>query len=231
MNKSKTVSPALDKLSGSNYNKSNPQVTFGVEREAYFMKTTKKEILNAALTVFSEKGYDGALLRDISASLGITKPALYKHYESKEALWNAMIDYVEQYYSEHFGSVSDGPIPNDWDEFRQLSLSQVDFTMHDETVRRVRRLLMTQQFRNERVSALATKHFITDIEERYTAIFAGMTEKGLLKTSDPELLAFEYTAPVTVMIHLCDREPDREPEIMKKIESHIRQFSDEHKTA
>lgn len=60
------------------------------------MKTTKTEILNAALSVFSQKGYEGALLRDISSSLGITKAALYKHYESKEALWNALIDYVER---------------------------------------------------------------------------------------------------------------------------------------
>ena len=59
------------------------------------MKTTKKDIINAALNVFSQKGYEGALLRDISDSLGITKAALYKHYESKEALWNTMIDYVE----------------------------------------------------------------------------------------------------------------------------------------
>lgn len=193
------------------------------------MKTTKKEILDAALTVFSKKGYEGALLRDISASLGITKPALYKHFESKEALWNAMVDSVERYYSEHIGFVSEIPIPNDWDEFRKLSLRQIDFTLHDETVRRVRRLLMLEQFRSERMSALATKHFITDIEERYTKIFAGMLEKGLVKATDPELLAFQYTAPVTVMIHLCDREPEREPEIMKKIEAHIRRFTQEHK--
>lgn len=195
------------------------------------MKTTKDEILNAALTVFSQKGYDGALLRDISAALEITKPALYKHYESKQALWNAMIDYVEQYYSEHIGSVSAIPIPNDWDEFRELSFRQIDFTLHDETVRRVRKLLTLEQYRDERMSALATKHFVTDIEERFTKIFVGMIEKGVLKSSDPELLAFQYTAPVTVMIHLCDREPDREPEIMKKIKAHIRQFSDDHKTA
>lgn len=194
------------------------------------MKTNKDEILNAALTVFSGKGYEGALLRDISASLGITKPALYKHYESKEALWNAMIDYVERYYSEHIGSVSGIPIPNDWDEFRELSLRQINFTLHDETVKRVRKLLMVEQYRNDRMSALATKHFITDIEARYTKIFVGMIKKGVLKSADPDLLAFQYTAPVTVLIHLCDREPDRETEIMKKIEAHIKQFSDEHKT-
>ena len=40
------------------------------------MKTSKEEILNAALVVFSQKGYDSALLRDIASLLGITKPAL-----------------------------------------------------------------------------------------------------------------------------------------------------------
>ena len=194
------------------------------------MKTTKEEILNAALTVFAQKGYEGALLRDISASLGITKPALYKHFESKEALWNAMIDSAQRYYSEHIGLVSDIPIPDDWEEFSELSLRQINFTLHDETVRRVRRLLMKEQFRDERIGTLATRHFVTDIEERFTKVFAGMMEKGLVKSSDPVLLAFEYTAPVTVMIHYCDREPDKEPEIIKKIEAHIRQFTVDHKT-
>ena len=194
------------------------------------MKTTKEEILNAALTVFAQKGYEGALLRDISASLGITKPALYKHFESKEALWNAMIDSAQRYYSEHIGLVSDIPIPDDWEEFRELSLRQINFTLHDKTVRCVRRLLMKEQFRDERIGTLATRHFVTDIEERFTKVFAGMMEKGLVKSSDPVLLAFEYTAPVTVMIHYCDREPDKEPEIIKKIEAHIRQFTVDHKT-
>lgn len=193
------------------------------------MKTNKDEILDAALTVFSNTGYEGALLRDISASLGITKPALYKHFESKEALWNAMINYVEQYYSEHIGPVSGIPIPNNWEEFRALTLRQIDFTLHDETVRRVRKLLTVEQYRNDKMSALATKHFITDIEERYTKIFVGMIEKGVLKHANPELLAFAFTAPITVLIHLCDRAPDRETEIMTKIEAHIKQFSKEHK--
>ena len=193
------------------------------------MKTSKEEILNAALVVFSQKGYDGALLRDISSLLGITKPALYKHYESKEALWNAMIDYVERYYSEHTRAASGTTVPDNWDEFRELSLRQIDFTLHDETVRRVRRLLTMEQFRNKRTADLATKHFITDIEIRYTEIFTEMMKKGLLETEAPEFLAFRYTAPITMMIHQCDRDPSEEPEIMDKIEAHIKQFSYEHK--
>ncbi|MGN0496453.1 MAG: TetR/AcrR family transcriptional regulator [Lachnospiraceae bacterium] len=189
------------------------------------MKTNREEILKAALVEFSKKGYEGALLRDIAASLGITKPALYKHFESKEALWNEMIDYLEAYYQEHISAVSDIRIPKNWEEFRELSLKQIQFTLNDETVKRVRRLLTLEQFRNERMSALATKYFLTSIEERYQKIFEGMMKNGILRTTDSELLAFQFTAPVTVMIHLCDREPDRKQEIMDKIDAHIRQFS------
>ena len=193
------------------------------------MKITKQEILDTALDVFAERGYDSTILKDISDRLNVTKSALYKHYESKEALWDALIDHVEQYYSEHIGSVSGIPIPTTWEEFRALTLRQIDFTLHDETVRRVRKLLTVEQYRNDKMSALATKHFITDIEERYTKIFVGMIEKGVLKHANPELLAFAFTAPITVLIHLCDRAPDRETEIMTKIEAHIKQFSKEHK--
>ena len=49
------------------------------------MKITKQEILDTALDVFAERGYDSTILKDISDRLNVTKSALYKHYESKEA--------------------------------------------------------------------------------------------------------------------------------------------------
>lgn len=192
------------------------------------MKTNREEILKAALVEFSKKGYEGALLRDIAASLGITKPALYKHFESKEALWNEMIDYLEAYYLEHISAVSNIRIPKDWEEFRELSLKQIQFTLNDDMVMNIRRLLTKEQFRNEKMSAFATKYFITNNEQRYQKIFEGMMEIGILKQRNSKILAFQFTAPVTVMIHLCDREPDRKQEIMDKIEAHIRQFSLDH---
>ena len=192
------------------------------------MKTTKEQILNSALTVFSQKGYEGALLRDISSSLGITKAALYKHFDSKESIWNAVIDYVESYYSKHMESVSDIPIPENWDELKELSLRQIDFTIHDDTVKRVRKLLSLEQYRDTRISTLATKYFITNMEVRFTKIFERMIEKGALKCDNPKMLAFQYTAPITVLIHHCDREPKKEEKIMEKIIAHIELFTQMH---
>ena len=46
----------------------------------------KREILRAALKLFSERGLVGTSIRDIAAESGYTNPALYKHFASKEAL-------------------------------------------------------------------------------------------------------------------------------------------------
>jgi AcrR family transcriptional regulator len=53
---------------------------------------TKERILAAALEMFSQKGYAGTNIRELSASLGLVKSGVYKHYESKEAIWNALLD-------------------------------------------------------------------------------------------------------------------------------------------
>ena len=188
------------------------------------MKITKQEIMNTALIVFAEKGYDSTILKDISDRLNVTKSALYKHYESKEALWDALIDHVEQYYSENFGNTESIVVPDSLDKLTELSLRQLWFTMHDEMVRRVRKLLTMEQFRNERIKALAEKYFHSNIVSIYTTIFRGMAERDLIQMDDPELLAFEYTAPISMLIQVYDREPDRESEIHQKIQEHIHYF-------
>jgi TetR/AcrR family transcriptional regulator len=48
-------------------------------------------ILEAALTLFSEKGYDATSTREICQMAGITKPTLYYFFESKEAIYRALV--------------------------------------------------------------------------------------------------------------------------------------------
>jgi AcrR family transcriptional regulator len=45
------------------------------------------EILDAALSVFVEKGYEGGTMRDIAQRVGVTEPAIYRHFASKEELF------------------------------------------------------------------------------------------------------------------------------------------------
>jgi AcrR family transcriptional regulator len=48
-------------------------------------------ILDAALTLFSERGYEAASTREICELAGITKPTLYYFYRSKEGIYRALI--------------------------------------------------------------------------------------------------------------------------------------------
>jgi|GEM_PF-984026 len=165
------------------------------------MAISNDEILAVSLTLFSQNGYDGTSLQDIADCLKVTKGALFKHYDSKEALWNALIDKVEGYYGEHFGMVKNISLPDTLEELCKLTLRQVDFTIHDETVKKVRKLLTIEQFRNERMSALATKHFSGDIETIYTDIFEHLMKNGRVKTDNSSLLALGYTSPITIDSH------------------------------
>lgn len=187
--------------------------------------TTKTRILEEALVCFAENGYKGTNLRDLAARLGLTKSALYRHYDSKEAIWNAVIDSMEAYYTVRFGSSEKLPkIPESCDELVDMTMKMLSFTMHDPKVILTRRLLLTEQFRDERARHFATLHFLTGTKELFTKLFAGMMERGILKKDDPAMLALAYTAPVTNLIHLCDREPEREPEIVAEIEAYLHHF-------
>ena len=186
---------------------------------------TKDRILEEALILFATNGYHGSNLRDLAARLGLTKSALYKHYASKEDIWNALIEKLENYYHEHFGSLEKLPeAPKSCDELLTLTMRMVDFTIHDQKIILTRRLLLIEQFHDERACKLATLHFLTEKESMFTHIFAQMEARGLLKQDDPALLARAYTAPIAALIHLCDREPEQEPEIVSQIEAFIRHF-------
>ena len=187
---------------------------------------TKERILAAALEMFSKNGYTGTNIRELSASLGLVKSGVYKHYESKEAIWDALLDEMIAYYGEHFGSPEHlPPVPNSLEELTRLTMQMVNITVHDEKIIMTRKVLTLEQFRDARARELATKHFLTGLTDIFTRIFTGMMDKGLLRKDDPKMLAFAYTAPISALIHLCDREPEKTEEAMKQVEAFSRHFT------
>ena len=186
---------------------------------------TKERILAAALEMFSKNGYAGTNIRELSASLGLVKSAVYKHYESKEAIWNALLDEMIAYYGEHFGSAEHlPPVPDSLEGLVDMTMGMVNFTVHDERIIMTRKMLAIEQFRDERAKALATRHFLTGLTELFTHVFTGMMEKGLIRRDDPRMLAFSYTAPISALIHLCDREPEKTEGAIAQIEAFSRHF-------
>jgi len=188
-------------------------------------KPTKDRILEAALTLFAEKGYDGVGVDLIAERVGLKGPSLYKHFKGKADILDALIEQASAHYEANFGSAAHlGRIPDSTGELVEMALNRIGFTMHDPTIRKVRLVLMMEQFRNNKIAELTTLHHIDGIQRMYALIFEEMMKKGILCRDDPYQLAMEFAAPVSLLIHMVDRQPEREQEAMQRIESHLRHF-------
>ena len=60
------------------------------------MGDTKERILLTSLQLFAQRGYAAVSVSDIAGALGITKGALYRHFESKQAIFDAILARMEQ---------------------------------------------------------------------------------------------------------------------------------------
>ena len=187
--------------------------------------STKQKILDEALTLFAEKGYDGTGVDLIAERVGIKGPSLYKHYKGKEEILNALIDVAEERYEEMFGSEKNiGKIPKDREEFIKVTMERISFTMRDPMIRKIRMLLVQEQFRNGRISEVTTRHQLDGVQRMFAKIIKGMMDEGLVKNDDSELLAVELTAPAVLQIAKSDRQPQCGEECMEYIEKHMRHF-------
>lgn len=193
-------------------------------------KTTAKDrILDSALTLFAERGYDGVGVDLIAEKAGLKGPSIYKHFKGKEEILDTLIGNVENYYEINFGSeMHPGRLPASVDELIDISLKRIQFTLHDEAIRKTRRILTMEQFRSERIARLATRYNLENIQGMYQKILQGMMEAGIIRSGDSAMLALSFVAPITLLIQMCDREPEREQEAMESIKMYLNHFAEEY---
>ena len=53
--------------------------------------TTKERIIEEALTLFAEKGYQGTSVKNIADAVGIKDSSLYKHYKSEQEIFDTIV--------------------------------------------------------------------------------------------------------------------------------------------
>ena len=191
---------------------------------------TKQEILKASLELFSVQGFEATSISQIADAVGIRKASLYSHFDSKQAILNAIVKEVLQQYGEHsiFARANwekdAGNLPLTADEAVGMIQGQIRYILHDPAISRSRKMLVIEQFQNPSLAKLQTKQNYEDIMHYFTGLVGFLTRQGALAEDDPEIMAAQLCLPISVWINLCDREPEREQEVMELVERHIRQF-------
>lgn len=191
--------------------------------------SNREKILSAALELFSKRGYDGTSVDEIAAECGMKAPNLYRYFKGKEEIFKCIDSMVEDQYKSSMGMGLHSML---WihsaEELKTFSMHQIAFTLTNERVIKVRKMTTIEQFRNEFLSQKASDHQLNFTLNQYSSIFSDLIKYGQISEDDPAMLALEYISPVTVLIQLCDREPEKKEEVLKRIECHIDRFIDQH---
>ena len=191
---------------------------------------TKKEILEAALELFSVQGFEATSISQIAGAVGIRKASLYSHFDSKQAILDELVKEVLELYETHsifaktdWGKDSDN-LPMTPDDSVQMIKGQIRYILHDPHISKARKMLVIEQFQNPELAKLQTKQNYSDVLEYFTGLIGQLIRQGVLAEDDPEIMAAQFCLPISVWINLCDREPEREQEVLELVEKHIRQF-------
>lgn len=182
------------------------------------MKTTKEEIIRVSLGLFAHRGYSAVSTSMIAEQLGITKGALYRHFENKQAIfdaiWNRMVELDAQRASED--SVPAKSYEEDASSYRDTEAhalcvfvnNQFTFWTEHPFASDFRRMITLEQYKSPEMTKLY-QDVICAGPVKYTAdLLNEMLNSGKLnaqaKSMGPENLALLLFAPLSLTIQLSD---------------------------
>lgn len=127
----------------------------------------REQIIEVAAGLFAERGFHGVSVYDIGAALGISGPALYKHFASKEALLGQILVGISEYLLTQGrrradAAADDGPAA----VLDSLVEGHVDFALS-------RPAFITVQFRDLASLAEADRHTVRHLQRSYVELWVG----------------------------------------------------------
>ena len=197
-------------------------------------EATRQRILDEALALFSARGYDSVSVGEIAKAVGIKAPSLYNHFPSKRAIFDAIVEATAAQYEADTDKI-DIHVQNvaqDIPAFTEITADALVekvrqiflYSLHDENISRFRRMMTIEQFRSPELAALYSRRYVERVLDYHAGIFRALIAAGEIQAEDPDTLAMLYVAPVLTLIGVCDRQPEREEECLKRLDAHIRLF-------
>lgn len=188
---------------------------------------TKQRILSESLRLFSENGYDAVSVAEISSSVGIKAPSLYKHYKSKRDIFDSILKKMNEadgFYAD------ENDMPNVDDDYNNVSLESIKtFSVamfkhwtDDEFAARFRRMLSLERFKNSEMAELYKSYISSGPLDYMKEVFAGMN----YSENDAGQLALSFYGPMFMLYTVYD-ESENKKEIVSQAEMHINKFIDD----
>ena len=197
------------------------------------MRKTRELILQTALKLFSQKGFEAVSVRDIAAELELTAPALYVHFKSKQDILEAILRRMEERDAELSGqdgvpqeTFADNPNSYDHvslDNLMAFTLDMFRYWTEDEFAVRFRHLLTIEQFRDKRFADLFQQYLGNGVVQYLEDIFRKNTH------GDPHGLAVSFWALFRFLLEQYDVAMTKKAKtlIVKQLETYLKDFAEQ----
>lgn len=196
------------------------------------MSDTKERILHTALEHFAREGYAASSMRDIAAQLGITKGALYRHYPSKRAILEAVVERMEQRDREN---ARDHELPEEAlpdakeaygraapENIRTYALEMFRYWTEDSFAAAFRRMLALERYRDPEMAALYGQYLSAGPLGYMEDLFREMMAAGCLRRGDVRAMALEFYGPMYLLMD--DRDGEGQASSVAELEHCIDRF-------
>lgn len=197
------------------------------------MSDTREKILLTALRLFARDGYEAVSVSAIAGMLGMTKGALYRHYKSKREIFDRIVERMVQLDNER---ARKHDVPEETfdqsplayrsatlDNIKSFTLSQFRFWTEDDFGRDFRKMVTLEQYRNPEIADWQQKVLADGPVSYMEDLFREMMAQGVLKSSNPRLLALDFYAPFYLLISMSDA-PSNGENAMDLLTAHIENF-------
>lgn len=194
---------------------------------------TKERILIESLRLFAKKGYDAVSVSDISEKLGITKGALYRHYQNKRDILDCIIKKMQE---NDLSRAKDFQVPEDTyenkpDDYQKTSLSNmVDFMKEefkywteDEYASLFRRMLIIEQYRDEEMSCLYQNYLSSGVIQYLEDFFLEKMNQDEIVKGNSRVIAIEFYSFAYMLMNLYDVSDDK-GYVYELLEQHLHHF-------
>lgn len=187
-------------------------------------RDTRQALLDAGLDVFAEKGFHGSSLKEIAAVVGVRDSAIYHYFDSKEALFDAIVaERPDRATDAERKALLATPVTDVRASLESIATGIIE-RLESPRVQKLYRLLMADGLRlhtEKRINLLQA------FDNQVLVKFMGrLIEEKKLRAASPDLLVMEFIAPFHTLTMLRLFSP-RHPLVQDPpafVRAHVEQF-------
>ena len=171
------------------------------------------EILDAALSVLAERGFDGARMDDIAARAGVSKGAIYLYFDSKEAVLKGLVEREVAPVAARLSEIADGGAGDPGAALR-LIIQTATMITQAPGFAATPRVILSVAARFPEIGLFYRQRVVDIALEAVEALIARGAAKGAFRAVDAAAAARMVMGPVMLKalhVHVLGGEPDENP--------------------